>query len=405
MSVTNPTRSVLKPTIMLKTMLIHDMLHHLDKHVPSEVKKFSNFFKDAGFEIRIVGGWVRDIQSCIPKDIDLATDATPEQIIELCNKHNIKYIETGIQHGTITVFLGAISIEVTTLRIDISPDGRHSDVEFTTDWKIDAARRDFTINAMSVGFDGTLYDYFGGFDDLSMKKVRFVGNAIERIKEDYLRILRYFRFRTHMLDASRDHDTFHAIIQTADGLTNISVERIWTEMSKILSGDSLILGTTLADMMDTNVFKYIGLEKVERYDLVNAIVTRYRTMNPLTVLAAMTNEPIASLWKMSNNEKKFFNFALSHKQKSYMNLKDFQIIALNHSKEWAIEIACLLRKNEILNKIETWDIPVFPIKGQDLIDIKNFKSGPNLGKSLQLLRQYWIDSDFNLTKNDLLSMI
>lgn len=159
-----------------------------------ELQTLVNLFKKYNYELRIAGGAVRDIlMGKHPKDLDFATDATPEQMKEMFEKEEIRMINVkGEKHGTVTARINdKENFEVTTLRIDIVTDGRHADVEFTKDWKLDANRRDLTINSMFLDLDGKLYDYFYGYDDLEKKKIVFVGDAGTRICEDYLRILRY----------------------------------------------------------------------------------------------------------------------------------------------------------------------------------------------------------------------
>ena len=197
-------------------------------------------FEQQGYDVRIVGGAVRDILLGIePKDVDIGTNATPAEMIELLKEKKIHYIETGLQHGTLTVHVNKRNFEVTTLRIDAETDGRHAKVEFTHDWKLDAERRDLTFNSMSLGLDGTLYDYFGGKEDLIKRHVRFVGVPRLRIQEDYLRILRYFRFYGRIASEEDNHDqtTLNIIQECAEGLKKIAVERIWMEVSKILTGN------------------------------------------------------------------------------------------------------------------------------------------------------------------------
>ena len=216
-------------------------------------------FQKQGFDMRIVGGAVRDILLGIPpKDVDLGTNATPSEMIELFKEHNIHYIETGLQHGTITAHVNKRDFEVTTLRIDAETDGRHAKVQFTHDWKLDAERRDLTFNAMSLGLDGNLYDYFGGREDLFNHRVRFVGDPRARIQEDYLRILRYFRFYGRIALEADNHDqtTLNVIRECSDGLRQISVERIWMEVSKILTGNHT--PDLLRRMYELNVSQSIG---------------------------------------------------------------------------------------------------------------------------------------------------
>ena len=156
--------------------------------VNSNIRKLGDIFDDAGYEVRIVGGAVRDIAlGKEPKDIDFATDATPDEMIAMLDKAGIKHIPTGIEHGTITAVLNGEPFEITTLRADTETDGRKAKVDFIRNWKDDAQRRDLTYNAMSMDIDGNLYDYFDGMDDLQNKVCKFVGDPAERIKEDYLR--------------------------------------------------------------------------------------------------------------------------------------------------------------------------------------------------------------------------
>ena len=231
----------------------------LQEVITPELLTVTNAFKKGGYDIRLVGGVVRDLLLGVPsKDIDLSTNATPEQMIEVFKSNGIKFIETGLEHGTITAHVNSLSFEVTTLRYDTEQDGRWAKVVFTNDWKLDAERRDLTINAMSMDLDFWLYDYFGGMEDLKCHCVRFVGNAKQRIHEDYLRILRYFRFYGRIASGpdNHDEDTLKVIEETAPGLQRIAVERIWMELSKILTGN--FAPSILRHIYDLKVAKHIG---------------------------------------------------------------------------------------------------------------------------------------------------
>lgn len=225
----------------------------------SELFTVTKPFQEQGFDIRIVGGAVRDILLGIqPKDVDLGTNATPSEMIALFKQYKVHYIETGLQHGTITAHVNKRDFEVTTLRIDAETDGRHAKVQFTHDWKLDAERRDLTFNAMSLGLDGSLFDYFDGREDLFNHRVRFVGDPRLRIQEDYLRILRYFRFYGRIALEADNHDqtTLNVIRECSDGLRQISVERIWMEVSKILTGNHT--PDLFRRMYELNVSQSIG---------------------------------------------------------------------------------------------------------------------------------------------------
>ena len=205
-----------------------------------ELVRLKNIFTSEGYNFRLVGGVVRDLLlGKAPKDIDIATECTPENMMRILKSNGVHYYLTGLQHGTITAHINKVDYEITTLRIDRITDGRHAVVDFTTDWRQDALRRDLTINAMSVSLEGELYDYFDGQKHLAEKKVIFVGDAQMRIKEDYLRILRYFRFYGRIVPEPELHDadTLEAIRENTQGLRGVSVERVWVEVAKVLVGN------------------------------------------------------------------------------------------------------------------------------------------------------------------------
>ena len=226
-----------------------------------ELNDMLAIFKKYNYEIRVAGGAVRDLlMKKKPTDLDFATTATPLQMKAMFDAEKIRMINmNGEKHGTITPRINnKENFEVTTLRIDVLTDGRHAEVEFTKDWLLDANRRDLTINAMFLGLDGSVYDYFYGYEDLLARKVRFVGNAETRIKEDYLRILRYFRFYGRISDSANNHDEdiLKTITDNADGLERISGERIWLELKKILSGN--FAGELMLSLLKCGIAKYIG---------------------------------------------------------------------------------------------------------------------------------------------------
>ena len=196
-----------------------------------------------------------------PADLDFATTATPDEMKEIFLTENIRMINLkGEKHGTITARINEKeNFEITTLRIDVVTDGRHAEVEFTKDWQLDANRRDLTINSMFLGFDGTVYDYFGGYEDLMKRRVAFVGDASQRIQEDYLRILRYFRFcaRVSPHPDCHEQETLNAIRDNMSGLERISGERIWVELKKILASKDA--GPLFTIMLDLGISPYIGL--------------------------------------------------------------------------------------------------------------------------------------------------
>ena len=224
-----------------------------------DLLRLESIFRQNGYSFRLVGGAVRDLLlEKTPKDVDIATECTPDRMMKLFEEHGIRYIPHGVEHGTVRAHMSQSDYEVTTLRLDRVTDGRHAVVEFTKDWREDAERRDLTINAMSLDLQGNLYDYFSGQQHLAEKRVVFVGDARKRICEDFLRILRYFRFYGRIVPSPDLHEpaTLEAIRDTAEGLTQLSVERVWGEVSQILQGNHA--PHLLHIMYSLEVAKHIG---------------------------------------------------------------------------------------------------------------------------------------------------
>ncbi len=334
---------------------------HFRALLTPDLLKLESLFRTNGYSFRLVGGVVRDLLlERHPKDIDLATECTPDEMLKLFALHGYRYIPTGLDHGTITVHTGSSDYEITTLRVDRVTDGRHAIVDFTTDWRMDALRRDLTINSMSLGFDGTLYDYFDGQKHLLEKKVVFVGDARTRIQEDYLRILRYFRFYGRIVPevARHDRETLDAIRNTAEGLKGVAVERVWVEMAKILMGHhcphlmkvmydlgvARSIGTTLVAAPYTLPRHYLyllpsGLPSDGNLEELDRVWTRSHlqgnSLQPVSLLVTLIHTvgeayDIAHHWKLSNNEKRLGVFVVEHRMKAYnsdTNMKYYQVIA------------------------------------------------------------------------------
>ena len=357
--------------------------------------------KDAGFEIRIVGGAVRDlVQGGDPKDIDMATDARPEQMMQILDNVGIRHEPTGLEHGTITAIIDGEPIEITTLRIDSDQDGRHANVEFTNDWRLDAERRDLTFNAMSMEMDGTLHDYFGGVEDLNNGVAKFVGNADKRLQEDFLRILRFFRFQGRLNAPTWDSETMDAVRRNAAGLKGISGERIWSEMEKILTRPSRVDVLQRMDQADV----------LEAIDMPN---NRVRMMNgvdgndPVVALSATLNtmgglEALKKKWKFSNDVMAKAKFILENRHKPMDEVQAQRMLA--DPKIKAVHVFALLEalgKGAMGEELKRWQPPAFPINGSDLM-AAGVKPGPEMGKKLAQLRDAWEESGFELNKDQLL---
>jgi|TARA_R100000084_G_scaffold22315_3_gene7830 tRNA nucleotidyltransferase/poly(A) polymerase len=358
-----------------------------------DLQELDGVFDKNGFELRIVGGAVRDIAlGKTPKDVDLATDATPNEMERIFDRAGIKNKPTGIEYGTITAIMNGVPYEVTTLRADVETDGRRAEVKFVRSWEEDAKRRDLTYNAMSLDFDGNLYDYHGGMDDLQDKVSRFVGDPAERIQEDYLRILRYFRFQGKLDSPRWSKQTIGAIKDNVQGLSNVSVERVWQEMSKLLSGKNIAQILKFMDKAD--VSKQINLSTSNASKVVD-------NQDALVNLARLVDDSsIAKRWKMSNDEHDTLNFLVTHKNKNLDRAMVQELISDGVDKNMLTKLAMLQGKTDLDLLIKRFD-PKFPVSGDDLI-AKGMKPGPELGKTLADLRNKWKQSDFKATKKDLL---
>jgi len=374
----------------INEVILHEELLDVKSVINSSIKKLDKVFKSNKHELRIVGGAVRDLAlDKTPKDIDLATDATPDEMIAILDKANIKYKPTGLEHGTITAILDNEPFEITTLRADTETDGRHAEVEFVRSWEEDAKRRDLTYNAMSMDMEGNVFDYFNGMDDLQDKVSNFVGDADERIKEDYLRILRYFRFQGRLSTPSWNEDTLKAISSNVKGLQNISAERIWQEMSKVLAGNNV--ANVLTHMTKSGVSKVIGLSTND----LNKVKDKG---NPIIALAQMGNTTdIAKRWRLSNNEAALLDFLVKNKNNSLDQKKVEDMIADGIDKNLISALVTIQGKDLNVDA----EVPDFPITGADLI-AKGMNPGPEMGAKLNLLKQQWKQSNFTATKDDLL---
>ena len=374
----------------INEVILHEELLDVKSVINSSIKKLDKVFKSNKHELRIVGGAVRDLAlDKTPKDIDLATDATPDEMIAILDKANIKYKPTGLEHGTITAILDNEPFEITTLRADTETDGRHAEVEFVRSWEEDAKRRDLTYNAMSMDMEGNVFDYFNGMDDLQDKVSNFVGDADERIKEDYLRILRYFRFQGRLSTPSWNEETLKTISSNVKGLQNISAERIWQEMSKVLAGNNV--ANVLTHMTKSGVSKVIGLSTND----LNKVKDKG---NPIIALAQMGNTTdIAKRWRLSNNEAVLLDFLVKNKNNSLDQKKVEDMIADGIDKNLISALVTIQGKDLNVDA----KVPDFPITGADLI-AKGMNPGPQMGAKLNLLKQQWKQSNFTATKDDLL---
>ena len=274
-----------------------------------------------GGVLRFVGGAVRDAIAGIKGfDLDLATDLSPDELVEACEENGLRTIPIGIKFGTVGVLIDNQVLEVTSLRKDVKTDGRHAEVVFTSDWNEDASRRDLTINAVYADEKGNVFDYYNGVDDLEKGIVRFIGSANQRIKEDYLRILRFFRFYSIFGKAPIDRKALEACKENRDGLKQLSMERIRDELFKLFLTPKVV--ETLQIMYDNEILSYVFpdthyleeldflVNTIDVKDLPNAPLRRlFILYNPNTALA----ENLAARLRMSNKQREdFVSWAKHH---------------------------------------------------------------------------------------------
>ena len=368
-----------------------------------------------GEEARVVGGAVRNALLNMPiAEIDVATTAVPDEVVKRVTAAGFKPVPTGIEHGTVTVVIDKHPFEVTTLRKDVETYGRHAKVEFGRDWKADAERRDFTINALSATRDGSLHDYVGGLDDLGRRRVRFIGDPAKRIAEDYLRILRFFRF--HAAYGTSDHPDaagLKACIAGRDGLDQLSRERVRMEMLKLVVAPHAV--PTLISMTDAGLLLRVlggvsylaSFENMAKVEV--AIGAEPNAVRRLGALAVAIPEDAERLWqklRLANNEherlasmgENWGRISPSYGEKSAkallyrlrpQNFTDRVLLgwarsaASAHDAEWR-GLATLPQR---------WTAPVFPLKAADFMK-RGVAQGPALGAAIAAAEQAWIAAGF-----------
>ena len=384
----------------------------LDWMIAPETRAVVAALQAGGADVRFVGGCVRDAVAGRPvKDIDLATPLPPERVQELVEAAGLKAVPTGLAHGTVTAVSGGRPYEITTLRVDIEPLGRHAKVEFTDDWLADAARRDFTFNAMSCDPEGRLFDPFEGHDDLTAGRVRFVGEARRRIEEDHLRLLRFFRFHAHYGRGPLDGEGLAAAAESAPLLAKLSGERIRNELLKLLEAadpvpvltvmiERRVLAAVLPEIADSarlaallplepspDPLRRLAALLAPDPDLARTVGERLRLSNAesarLTILADL---PRDEAWREPRPLRRLLYALGSEAVSDLLRLDQARRLAANDSPgaerfEAALAVA------------ESWQAVAFPLKGRDVTAL-GVPDGPEIGRLLRVVKSWWMDQDF-----------
>ena len=372
-------------------------------------------------EIRYVGGCVRKIinQEQID-DIDLATNLNPKEICDALTRRNVNFFESGIDHGTVTALINKQKFEITALRKDISTDGRHAKVEFTTNWKEDALRRDFTINSIYADKEGNLFDPLNGKKDLENGRIKFIGETEKRIKEDYLRILRYVRFFLNYSKEKHDEKTLKEIKKNLNGVLNLSSERLLDELQKIIRSKNFlklskdqncleIIELIFPQLKNMSVFNKLNIYAKENLDKVDFIF----------LLALMLIDDTDNLdyfiykFKLSKKDQKrlllIYDFYKSGTTSKNFSEKNLNSILYFNGKEALIDIINFkifkskkLDQNliKLIEIFKDKKIPQLPLKTNILMTKYNLIEGKELGNKLKEIELYWVKNNFQISDEE-----
>lgn len=401
--------------------------NYLDVRKILKGRKVLRLFKAVeaqGGVLRFVGGCVRDALKGIDDfDIDLATDLSPDELVEACEEKGLRTVPIGIKFGTIGVVIDDNLVEVTSLRRDVkSEDGRHPVVEFTTDWEADASRRDLTINAVYADEKGNVFDYYNGIEDLEQGIVRFIGNPNHRIKEDYLRIMRFFRFYSMFGQTPMDAKALKACVDNKEGLKKLSNERICEELRKLLKtpkvvetvkimSENEILANILPPPVHLDKLDYL-VKMTEPINLPNRFLRRLFAMFYPNKELALN---LAQRLRLSKKQKDtFVQYAtVSFLYQDVVDSQHRRQLVYRYGKEFVRDKFLLdmaYHKTifpdyvDILHKIEDMVMPIFPLRGRDVI-AAGVNDSKRIGQTLDQLEELWIGSDFTLTRDELLGRI
>ena len=398
------------------------------------LKRIFDLLNTDGGEVRVVGGAVRNsLMGLEASDIDMATTLPPQEVMARAEAAGIKAVATGIDHGTVTLVIDGKPFEITTLRRDVETNGRHAEVAFGTDWKVDAERRDLTINALYADVSGAVIDLVGGLPDIESRTVRFIGEAEKRVAEDYLRVLRFFRFFAWYGSGRPDADGLRACARARSKLSGLSAERVWGETKKLLSADDP--GRALLWMRQAGVLTEV-LPETEKWgiDAIPGLVAAERAFgwkpDPLLRLAAIVPPDTERLTEMakrlrlSKAEAAFFA-AWANAPAIPATIADtafdrmlYRSGAAGLATRLKLALAVARQKTEndpsllpevarlkrLLARAEAWQRPVLPVSGADVLEA-GVAAGPRVRELLQKLEEGWIEGNFNADRATLIARL
>ena len=377
-------------------------------------------------EVRYVGGCVRKIiKKEIVDDIDLATNLKPGEVCDALRKQNINYYETGIEHGTITAIIDDYKYEITSLRKDVSTDGRHAKVEFSSDWKEDAARRDFSINSIYSDKDGNLFDPYNGKKDLESGNINFIGDSENRIKEDYLRILRYVRFFINYSNQSHDLNIIKKIKKNIGGVSKLSSERLLDEFKKLTRSNAFLklfkdkTSLELIEIIFPQLKNLENLKKLNSHAISNLSKVDFIFLLSLLIIDGTDNTDYF-LYKFNiskKDQKRLKSIDFFYKENvsiKNFNEKNFNKIFYYNGRQTVLDIINYKLfisskvEKKLLKLIETYKdkvIPALPIDANTLMSKYNIPEGKMLGNKLKLIEEMWVQNNFQISDKKIQKII
>ena len=388
---------------------------------PNIVKLF-DAVEEHGGTLRFVGGAVRDTLAGLSGfDLDLATDLSPDELVEACMDFRIKTMPLGLKTNTTGVIIDNQVLEVSSLKREVADVGGHKQEVFTDDWSADAAERDLTINAVYADLRGNVFDYYNGISDLENGVVRFVGSAEKQIKDDYLRIMRFFRFYSKFGKGPMDKEALEACVKLKDGLRSVAIERVRDELFKLLVTPNVT--ETMRVIYDKDILGYF-LPPSKHLDalwrLTRIVADAQYEGNFLRRLFVLYQpnvsmaENIAGALRFTKKQKEtFVKWAKINLDADRMSSPQERLkLVYRYGKQWTIDKILISAAvyniqisalNKVLKEIENAVVPIFPLRGRDLT--AKIKDGEQIGRTLAVLEQQWIDSGFTLTREELLNNI
>ena len=394
----------------------------------TEVKKIFNAISSfsENSEIRYVGGCIRKI---INKekvdDIDLAVNLNPIEVCDALKKNNIKFYESGIEHGTITALIDNNKFEITSLRKDVDTDGRHAKVEFSDNWKEDASRRDFTINSIYADLEGNLFDPFNGKEDLENGEITFIGDAEIRIKEDYLRVLRYVRFFLNYSKHKHNRQIIKIIKRNLNGFSKISAERLLDEFRKLVKSEGFLKLSKDKDCLEIINLVFPQLKNISLFSNLNNYTKKiFFNVDFIFLLSLMIIDGTDNVdyfiykFNLSKKDKKRLLFLKSfYSQKitnKFFSIKNLNKILYFNGREALIDVIYfkIFKSKKIdqnlitmMNIFKDKEIPLMPFRATTLMTKYNISEGKELGNKLKKIEEFWVNNNFQIHEKEIKKII